>query len=90
MMSASNKMIKFLGYLGIHISTFIGSYILSSFVTAPVLCFILAVFSLSMKTLPEEVTKMFGLLYLLFNLPFAIVLFIMVVKDVTKRFKDKK
>lgn len=90
MMSASNKMIKFLGYLGIHISTFIGSYILSSFVTAPIVCFILAVFNLSMKTLPEGVTKMFGLLYLLFNLPFAIILFIMVVKDVTKRFKDKK
>ena len=87
---SANKMIKFLGYLVIHIYTFIGSYILSSFVTAPILCFILAVFNLSMKTLPEGVTKMFGLLYLLFNLPFAIILFIMIVKDVAKRFKDKK
>lgn len=85
-----NKVIKFFGYMGIHIYTFIGSYILSSFVTAPIVCFILAVFNLSLKTLPEGVTKMFGLMYLLFNLPFAIILFIMVVKDVTKRFKDKK
>lgn len=85
-----NKIIKFFGHLVIHIYTFIGSYILSSFVTAPILCFILSIFNLSMKTLPEGVTKMFGLLYLLFNLPFAIILFIMIVKDVAKRFKDKK
>lgn len=84
-----NKIVKFFGYVGIHILTFVESYLMSLLFTSPIICVVLSVLNAITKTLPETVTERFWIMYLVMCIPLAIIFFILIVLDVTKRFSKK-
>ena len=84
-MKAVNKVFKFFGYVAVYTLTFLHCYVLSLLASGSLLSVVCAILSIVME-LPAILTERFWLVYLTASIPIAVILFVVVVTDVS----DKK
>lgn len=82
-----NKIIRFLGYLGVYIMTLGQSYFASLAVTGTILS-VFCSFASVFGKLPRIMEKQFWTVYLISSIPLAIVFFIIVVVNAHKMRKQ--
>jgi hypothetical protein len=86
-MSAVNKTIRFFGYVGIYLITFLKCYMISLLLSGSLLSVFCTIVSF-VTALPYKLVTRFWLVYLLVAIPLALFFFFLVLSDV--RFNRKK
>ena len=82
-----NNTVKFFGLLGVHLLTFVRSYIMSLVFSSPIICVALVIISVVYKGFPKVINERFWLFYIVMAVPLSIVFFILIETDVVKLFK---
>ena len=80
-MKALNKIVKFFGFIGIGLVTYISSYIIALTIMCTPLSLLCAVWS-AIRVLPDILVRQYWLVLLVSSLPVSIIVFIIAVKNV--------